>query len=150
MIASRQVTLGEGYLTGKMDGHTRFDPKTDFRSEFPRFSPEALAANMPVVELLKRVAEKKNATPAQVALAWLLAKKPWIVPIPGTRREDHLVENLGATSVELTAGDLLEMGTALSKTTVHACLKSPWDRSTDQHDWGPAGKTRRCESLTKR
>ena len=81
--------LGEGYLTGKMDARTKFDPKTDLRSEFPRFSPESLAANTPVVDLLKRFAKKKNATPAQIALAWLLAQKPWIAPIPGTRAYGH-------------------------------------------------------------
>src|SRR5258708_2858086 len=80
--------LGEGFLTGKMEASTKFDPNTDLRSEFPRFSPEALAANRPVVDLQKRFAEKKSATPAQIALAWLLAQNPWIVPIPGTRRED--------------------------------------------------------------
>ena len=85
--------VGAGFLTGKMDARTKFDPATDFRSEFPRFSPESLTANTPVVDLLKRFAKKKNATPAQIALAWLLAQKPWIVPIPGTRNIDHLNEN---------------------------------------------------------
>lgn len=88
--------VGLGYLTGKIDARARFDPQTDLRSRFPRFAPEALAANMPVVDLMKRFAEKKNATPAQIALAWLLAQKPFIVPIPGTRNIDHLTENLGA------------------------------------------------------
>jgi aryl-alcohol dehydrogenase-like predicted oxidoreductase len=111
--------LGEGYLTGKMDVRTKFDPKTDLRSEFPRFSPESLAANTSVVDLLKRFAKKKNATPAQIALAWLLAQKPWIVPIPGTRNIDHLNENLGAINVQLTSDDLLEIETAISKITVH-------------------------------
>ncbi len=101
--------LGMGYLTGKIDARTKFDSKTDLRSEFERFSPENLAANMPVVDLLRRFAEKKNATPAQIALAWLLAQKPWIVPIPGTRNTDHLNENLGAINVQLTPADLREI-----------------------------------------
>jgi aryl-alcohol dehydrogenase-like predicted oxidoreductase len=119
--------LGEGYLTGTMNGNTRFDPKTDFRHEFPRFSPENLAANMPVVELLRRHAEKKNATPSQVAIAWLLAQKPFIVPIPGTRNIDHLTENTGGINVELTAADLREIETAFSKITVHG------ERMSEQH-----------------
>jgi aryl-alcohol dehydrogenase-like predicted oxidoreductase len=111
--------VGMGYLTGKIDARTTFDPKTDLRSGFDRFSPENIVANMPIVELVKRVAEKKNATPAQIALAWLLAQKPWIVPIPGTRNMDHLNENLGAVRVELTAADLREIDVALSAITVH-------------------------------
>ena len=111
--------LGMGYLTGKIDARTKFDPKTDLRSEFERFSPENLAANMPVVDLLRRFAEKKNATPAQITLAWLLAQKPWIVPIPGTRNTDHLNENLGAINVQLTPADLREIETAFSKIKVH-------------------------------
>src|SRR5467141_2309370 len=101
--------LGEGYLTGKIDAHTQLDPKTDLRAEFPRFSPESITANAPVVDVLKQFAEKKKATPAQIALAWLLAQEPWIVPIPGTRREDHLNENLGAINIELTPADLHEI-----------------------------------------
>ena len=116
--------LGEGYLTGKIDAGTKFDPKTDLRAEFPRFAPEALAANKPVVDLLKRFAEKKNATPAQIALAWLLAQKPWIVPIPGTRRMDHLEENLGAINVQLTSADLREIETAFSTITVQGLRMS--------------------------
>jgi len=108
-----------GYLTGKIDARTKLDPKTDLRSGFDRFSPANIAANMPFVELLKRVAEKKNATPAQIALAWLLAQKPWIVPIPGTRNMDHLTENLGAVHVELTPADLREIETASSAIKVH-------------------------------
>jgi aryl-alcohol dehydrogenase-like predicted oxidoreductase len=108
-----------GYLTGRIDVHTRFDPKTDLRAEFDRFSPENLAANWPIVALLNRFAGKKNATPAQIALAWLLARKPWIVPIPGTRNMDHLNENLGALAVELTPADLQELETDFSKLTVH-------------------------------
>jgi aryl-alcohol dehydrogenase-like predicted oxidoreductase len=111
--------LGEGYLTGKMDARTRFDPKTDLRATFPRFTPENLAANAPVVDLLRRFAEKKSATPAQVALAWLMAQKPWIVPIPGTRNMDHLEENLGAVNVQLTSADLREIESAFSKIKVH-------------------------------
>ena len=111
--------VGMGYLTGKMDARTKLDPKTDLRSGFDRFSPENLAANQPVVDLLKRVAERKNATPAQIALAWLLAQKPFIVPIPGTRNIDHLNENLGAVKIALTPSDLREIDTALSKIKVH-------------------------------
>ena len=111
--------VGMGYLTGKMDAHTKLDPKTDLRSGFDRFSPENLAANMPVVDLLRRFAEKKNATPSQIALAWLMAQKPWIVSIPGTRNIDHLNENLGAINVQLTPADLSEIQTAFSAITVH-------------------------------
>jgi aryl-alcohol dehydrogenase-like predicted oxidoreductase len=111
--------VGMGYLTKEIDARTKFDPKTDLRSEFNRFSPENLAANMPIVDLLKRFAEKKNATPAQIALAWLLAQKPWIVPIPGTRNLDHLNENLGAIHVQMTSEDLREIETAFYKITVH-------------------------------
>jgi aryl-alcohol dehydrogenase-like predicted oxidoreductase len=111
--------VGMGYLTGKMDAHTKLDPKTDLRSGFDRFSPENLAANMPVVDLLRRFAEKKNATPSQIALAWLMAQKPWIVSIPGTRNIDHLNENLGAISVQLAPADLSEIQTAFSTITVH-------------------------------
>jgi aryl-alcohol dehydrogenase-like predicted oxidoreductase len=88
--------VGMGYLTGKINAQTILDPKTDLRSGFDRFSPENIAANMPIVDLLKQFAEKKNATPSQIALAWLLAQKPFIVPIPGTRSVKHLEENLGA------------------------------------------------------
>lgn len=111
--------VGMGYLTGKMDASTKFDPKTDLRSNFTRFSPANLAANMPVVDLVKQFAEKKGATPSQIALAWLLAQKPRIVPIPGTRNVDHLNENFGALSVELTSEDLRDIETAFSKITVH-------------------------------
>lgn len=116
--------LGLGYLTGKMDGSTRFDPKTDFRGEFPRFQPEALVANRPIVDLLEFYAEKKNATPAQIALAWLLAKRPFIVPIPGTRSLDHLTENLGAVNVQLTAQETKEIEAARSKITIHGEIMS--------------------------
>jgi aryl-alcohol dehydrogenase-like predicted oxidoreductase len=90
----------------------------DMRSGFPRFSPENIAANMPIVDLLRRFAEKKSATPAQISLAWLLAQKPFIVPIPGTRNIDHLNENLGAINVQLTPADLREIDTAISKIKV--------------------------------
>jgi aryl-alcohol dehydrogenase-like predicted oxidoreductase len=108
-----------GYLTGKIDARTKFDPKTDLRSGFDRFSPEILEANRPIVDWLGRFAEKKNATPAQIALAWLLAQKSWIVPIPGTRNMDHLEKNLGAINVQLTPADLREIETAFSKIKVH-------------------------------
>ncbi len=111
--------VGMGYLTGKIDARTKFDPKTDLRAEFERFSPENIAANRPVVDLLKQFAEKKNATPAQIALAWLLAQKPWVVPIPGTRNLDHLNENLGAINVQLTPADLREIETAFAKIKVY-------------------------------
>jgi aryl-alcohol dehydrogenase-like predicted oxidoreductase len=111
--------VGQGYLTEKIDTRTKFDPTMDMRSAFPRFSPENIAANMPIVEFLKQFAKKKNATPAQISLAWLLAQKPWIVPIPGTCSMDHLAENLGAIHVQLTAADLLEIDAALSEIKVH-------------------------------
>jgi aryl-alcohol dehydrogenase-like predicted oxidoreductase len=111
--------VGMGYLTGEIDARTNFDPKTDLRAEFSRFTPENLAANMPVVDLLRRFAEKKNATPAQISLAWLLAQKPWIVPIPGTRNIDHLNENLGAINIQLTPAELRELETDFSKIKVH-------------------------------
>jgi aryl-alcohol dehydrogenase-like predicted oxidoreductase len=110
--------LGMGYLTGKIDAHTQFDPKKDLRSGFDRFQPAAIAANQSVVDLLKQFAGKKNATPAQLSLAWLLARKPWIVPIPGTRNPDHLNENLGASDGQLTPAEVAELDTAFSKLTV--------------------------------
>ena len=106
--------LGRGFLTGKIDENTTFDAR-DFRANLPRFTPEALKANHALVELLKGIAVRKNATPAQIALAWLLAQKPWIVPIPGTKKLERLDENLGAVSVELTADDLLEIEEASSR-----------------------------------
>ena len=105
--------LGAGFLTGKIDENTKFDP-TDFRNMVPRFSPEARKTNMVLVELVKSVAERKGATPAQIALAWLLAKKPWIVPIPGTTKLHRLEENLGAAKVALTEADLTEIDEASS------------------------------------
>ena len=106
--------LGAGFLTGKMDENTRFD-SSDFRSQVPRFSPEALKANVALVSLIRQVAEAKGVTPAQIALAWLLAQKPWIVPIPGTTKLHRLEENLGAIAVELTADDLQQIDSAASK-----------------------------------
>lgn len=117
--------LGMGYLTGKMDGNTRFDPKTDLRASFERFTPENLAANLPIIELLRQYAERKGATPSQIALAWLRAQRPFIVPIPGTRNIDHLNENLGALRVELTSADLAEIEAVLSKLTVHGGRMNP-------------------------
>ena len=111
--------VGQGYLTGTIDAGSNLDPKTDMRSGFPRFTPQNTAANKPIVDLLRRFAEKKNATPAQFALAWLLAQKPWIVPIPGTRNNDHLNENLGAINVRLTPSDLREVEAAFSKVKVY-------------------------------
>ena len=105
--------LGAGFLTGKIDENTKFDP-TDFRNLVPRFSTEARKANMVLVDLVKAVAQRKGATPAQVALAWLLAQKPWIVPIPGTTKLHRLEENLGAVNVELTENDLKQIDEASS------------------------------------
>jgi aryl-alcohol dehydrogenase-like predicted oxidoreductase len=109
--------LGAGFLTGAIDTQTTFDA-TDFRNASPRFTPEARAANVVLVDLLKRIAGPKGATPAQLALAWLLAQKPWIVPIPGTTKLHRLEENLGAADVVLTADDLREIEEAASKITV--------------------------------
>ncbi|MGB2589031.1 MAG: aldo/keto reductase [Candidatus Acidiferrum sp.] len=106
--------LGQGFLTGKIDASTKFE-STDFRAAFPRFTEEARKANLAVVDLLKQIAQRKNATPAQIALAWLLAQKPWIVPIPGTTKIHRLEENNGSASVELTPEDLMEIDTAASK-----------------------------------
>jgi len=106
--------LGAGFLTGKIDQTTKFD-QNDFRAHVPRFSPEAMEANVALVDLVKSVAERKRATPAQVALAWLLAQKPWIVPIPGTTKLNRLEENLGAADVELTPDELQDMTEAASK-----------------------------------
>jgi aryl-alcohol dehydrogenase-like predicted oxidoreductase len=111
--------LGEGYLTGKIDPRTRFDPTTDVRAGFPRLSPENLQANRSFVDLLTRAAETKNATPAQIALAWLLAQRPFIVPIPGTRNIDHLNENLGALDVDLTAAEVQQISTESAALTVY-------------------------------
>jgi aryl-alcohol dehydrogenase-like predicted oxidoreductase len=106
--------LGKGFLTGKIDESRTFD-KTDIRSSIPRFAPEAMKANQALVALLAKIAEHKKATPAQIALAWLLAQKPWIVPIPGTTKLHRLEENIGAVAIELTAGDLSEIETAAAQ-----------------------------------
>jgi aryl-alcohol dehydrogenase-like predicted oxidoreductase len=109
--------LGKGFLTGKMDESATFD-SSDFRSTLPRFTPAALKANQALIHLLGRIAERKNATPAQIALAWLLAQKPWIVPIPGTTKLHRLDENIGSLAVELTPADLREIDSAAAKITV--------------------------------
>ena len=110
--------LGMGYLTGRIDSSTIFDPDSDLRSGFPRFTPEAIKANRPVVDLLTDMGKQKNATPSQIALAWLLAQKPWIVPIPGTTKFEHLKEDLGALNVVLTPEDLREIESKFSKIKV--------------------------------
>jgi aryl-alcohol dehydrogenase-like predicted oxidoreductase len=109
--------LGKGFLTGKINEDTKFD-STDFRNIIPRFTPEARKANQALVDLLRKIAERKKATPAQIALAWLLAQKPWIVPIPGTTKLNRLEENIGAVAVELTPDDLREIESAASKITI--------------------------------
>ena len=109
--------LGKGFLTGKIDATTTFD-SSDFRSTVPRFTPEARKANQGLVDLLQAIAARRNATPAQAALAWLLAQRPWIVPIPGTTKLHRLEENLGAADVELTQDDLREIESAASKITI--------------------------------
>ena len=111
------LCIAKGFLTGKVDENTKFD-STDFRNVVPRFTVEARKANLAFVEVLTRIANRKGATPAQIALAWLLAQKPWIVPIPGTRKLERLDENLGATSLELTAQDLQQIEEASSKIAV--------------------------------
>ncbi len=109
--------LGKGFLTGKIDENAVF-ANTDIRNTIPRFTPEARQANLALVDLLGKIAERKKATPAQIALAWLLAQKPWIVPLPGTRKLERLEENIGAAAVELTSDDLREIESAASKITV--------------------------------
>jgi aryl-alcohol dehydrogenase-like predicted oxidoreductase len=124
--------LGAGFLTGKIDTSTTFSG-SDFRSISPRFEADARAANMAVVDLLKRIAARKGATPAQIALAWLLAQESWIVPIPGTRQLERLEENIGAAAVELTNADLREIADAVSKITVQgARLPEAVLKLTDQ------------------
>ena len=110
--------LGKGFLTGKIDEKTKFD-STDFRSTLPRFTPEALQANQALIDLLATIGKRKKATPAQIALAWLLSRKPWIVPIPGTTKLNRLDENIGAVAVELTSDDLRDIESAASKIMVH-------------------------------
>ncbi len=109
--------LGKGFLTGKIDENAKFD-SSDFRSTLPRFTPDALKANQALIDLLASIAERKKATPAQIALAWLLAQKPWIVPIPGTTKLHRLDENIGAVSIELTPDDLRDINEAASKIVV--------------------------------
>ena len=109
--------LGRGFLTGKIDENTTFD-SSDFRNKVPRFTPEARKANQALVDLLAQIAARKSATPAQIALAWLLAQKPWIVPIPGTTKLNRLEENIGAVEVELTADDLRQIDSAASEITI--------------------------------
>lgn len=115
--------LGRGFLTGKIDETTAFD-SSDFRNTSPRFAPEARKANQAVVDLLARIAQQKHATPAQIALAWLLAQKPWIVPIPGTTKVHRLQENIGATAIELSADDLREIASAASGIAVQGARYS--------------------------
>jgi aryl-alcohol dehydrogenase-like predicted oxidoreductase len=115
--------LGKGFLTGKIDENTTFD-SSDFRNSVPRFSPEARKANLALVEIIGRIAERKRATPAQIALAWLLAQKPWIVPIPGTTKLHRLQENIGAVDVELSAADLAEIDSATSQLPVQGARYS--------------------------
>ena len=121
--------LGQGFLTTKVDPAMTFGT-SDVRSWFPRFTPEARNANQPIVDLLSHVAARKNATPAQIALGWLLAQKPWIVPIPGTRKPERLEENLGAVDVKLTAEDLHEIDSAFSQIKVQGA------RGTGQERYG--------------
>src|SRR5213079_775037 len=109
--------LGRGFLTGKISENTEFD-KTDFRNRLPRFTPEARKANQALVDLLGEIAKRKNATPAQIALAWLLAQKPWIVPIPGTTKLKRMEENAGAVEIELKRDDLSEIDRAVSEITL--------------------------------
>lgn len=106
--------LGRGFLTGRFDKNSKFD-SSDFRNVVPRFNPENMEANQVVIDLIKRVTAEKNATPAQIALAWLLAQKPWIVPIPGTRKLERLIENLGAADIKLTPKELRDINSALDK-----------------------------------
>jgi aryl-alcohol dehydrogenase-like predicted oxidoreductase len=116
--------LGKGFLTGKMTPDTKFD-KTDFRSTLPKFSPENMKANHALVEVVNSFAERKKVPPAQIALAWLLAKKSWIVPIPGTTKLDRLEENLGAVDVELSVDDLRELDDASSRVKLQGDRYSP-------------------------
>ncbi len=109
--------LGKGFLTGKIDENAKFD-SSDFRSTLPRFTPEAIKVNQALIDLLGRIARRKNATPAQIALAWLLAQEPWIAPIPGTTKLNRLEENIGAVSIQLTREDLRDIDAAASKITV--------------------------------
>jgi len=116
--------LGQGFLTGKVDSTMTFDSTSDLRASFPRFTPEARKVNQSVVDLLSAIAKRKKATPAQIALAWLLAQRPWIVPIPGTRKLERMIENIGAVEVELTSADLREIENVFSKITVRGARLS--------------------------
>jgi aryl-alcohol dehydrogenase-like predicted oxidoreductase len=111
--------VGMGYLTGKITAQTKLDAKTDLRAGFDRFKPDAMLANQPIVDFLQQFAASRGATPAQVALAWLLAKKPFIVPIPGTRNPAHLKENLGAVHVRLTSAEVAQLDAKFSQFKVH-------------------------------
>lgn len=115
--------LGRGFLTGTIDADTQFD-RNDFRNTSPRFAPEARTANQELVERIARIAQQKNATPAQIALAWLLAQKPWIVPIPGTTKLHRLEENIDATTLDLSASELREIADATARITVHGARYS--------------------------
>jgi aryl-alcohol dehydrogenase-like predicted oxidoreductase len=117
--------LGTGFLTGTIAADSNFDSATDLRATFPRFRPEAMKANQVVVDLLRQIAARKNATPAQMALAWLLAKKPWIVPIPGMNKTAHLDENLSAVDITLTNDNLRDIDSAFSGITVRGARLSP-------------------------
>jgi aryl-alcohol dehydrogenase-like predicted oxidoreductase len=110
--------LGTGFLTGTIDPSTKFDSGTDLRANFPRFTPEAMKANMPVVDMLRAIAAKKNATPVQVALAWLLAQKPWIVPIPGMDKVEYIEDNIKSVDLVLTATDLVEIEQQLAQINI--------------------------------
>lgn len=111
--------LGQGFLTGKLNAQSVFDPKTDLRADFPRFTPEVMRSNQPILDYLVAFGAKKGATPAQLSLAWLMAQKPWIVSIPGTRNSDHLAENMGALRIRLTQDDLNEIDAVFSRMTVY-------------------------------
>jgi len=126
--------LGRGFLTGKINEKTTFDP-ADFRSALPRFTPEARKANQALIDLLSGIAQRKKATPAQVALAWLLARKPWIVPIPGTTKLHRLEENIGAVSLELTSADLGDIESAASKITSGGSSRSRRVVCSAAADW---------------
>ena len=119
--------VGQGFLTGKISERSAFDSESDLRAEFPRFTPEAIRANQPVLDLLNDMAARKQATPVQIALAWLLAQKPWIVPIPGTTKLEHLEENLGAAEVELNDTDLRDIRQAF------ATIRVQGERLSEQH-----------------
>ena len=110
--------LGTGFLTGTINPDTKFDPSTDLRANFPRFKPETMKANMPVVEMLRNIGKRKNATPVQIALAWLLAQKPWIVPIPGMDKTEYIDDNLRSVDLELTGEDLREIDEQMARINV--------------------------------